>query len=166
MFKNIFLIMLVVFTSSCVASDVDNLKLSDSFFTPSSEAEKLHMVGTVKHIRVVDYGKSMCPKDGVCLHEPKWNIYEISGYFLPNGEDSENVLIAHKYGSALITQNPWLATLEEIKDGALKEKIGADYFLVGVELGLNVFCASAENSKLFKKWEPDLKEKDKKCFSI
>lgn len=158
--------MLVVFTSSCAASDIDNLKLSDSFFAPSDGVEKLHMVGAVKHIGVVDYGKSKCPKDGVCLHEPKWNVYEINGYFLPNGEDSENVVVAHKHGAALTTQNPWLATLEEIKDGALKEKTGADYIVVGVELGLNVFCSSDNNAKLFKDWKPDLKSQNKKCFSI
>lgn len=165
--KNILMIMLlVVFTSSCAASESNRLKLSNSFFKPSNGVEKLHIVGSVKHLGTSEFDKAECTRNEVCLNEPKWNIYEINGYFLPDGEDGDSILVAHKYGAALITENSWLATLERINDKQLQEKIGADYLLVGVELGLNVFCSSDDNANLFKKMKPDFKRQNKKCYLI
>ena len=161
------LMFLSVATGCALGKEPSNI-LAKHFFTPHVGIAKVYFVGVVKNIGVSKFDESSCPEGDVCLHMPVWNLYEIEGYFLPKSSDEiESIIVAHKYGSALFSDLPWLATLEKIEDNSLKEKIGADYILVGVELGINVICPSESKESLFKNWKSDFynRKNSNNCFS-
>ena len=167
--NKVLLLVFLSIVSECVLGNETFSVLPKHFFTDNKGIEKIYFVGIVNNIGVSKFDEPSCPDGSVCLHMPVWNLYEIEGYILPkSNEETESIIVAHKYGSALISDMPWLATLEKIEDESLKEKIGADYILVGVELGVNVFCPSKANKKLFNNWKSDFKDKEasKNCFSL
>ena len=167
--NKVILLVLLSITSGCKSDNKTIYVLPDHFFTKNGNVKKFYFIGKVNHIGVSKYDAASCPDKGICLHLPAWNLYEIEGYNLPESNNEiESIIVAHKYGSALVSNVPWLATLEKIDDDSLKEKIGADYILVGVELGINIFCSNKTNKKLFKDWESDIKDMktSQNCFSL
>lgn len=167
--KNIFAVSLLLLSGCALSNEVlHSTALPSEFFKPTEGVEKAYVVGIANHIGVSDYEKAECPPEKVCLHLPAWQLYDIEGYVLPENNETEEIRVAHRYGSALTTETSWLATLEKISDPELRNKIGADYILVGVELSYNVFCPSKNSEKLFQKWESDfVNQKMKgKCFSL
>lgn len=170
MIKKFLLQFFLLFLFSCALNgeESQDMALPDSFFKPTSGVQKIFAVGTVKYKGSSNFEKAKCPPEGICMHLNTWQIYELDGYILPEKEDTESVLVAHYYHSALVTDTPWLARLEKISDAELRKKIGADYILVGVELGYNVFCPSNGSASEFKEWKEDFvnKRTKKACFAL
>ncbi len=151
-----------------LGGQIDNPILPKEFFSPTEGVKKIHVVGVVRYAGASEFGRAQCPSPSICLHSPEWHIYEIVGYVLPNRDDITELRVAHRYGSALYTGAPWLATLEEISNKELRKKLKADYLLVGVELGDNVFCPDDKTKDYFRGWEFDLiiKKTRKGCFLL
>ena len=159
----------MLFFTLCVsgAEQRFNTELTTGFFTPNEGVEKIKVVGTAEYIGVSDYEKKVCPSQMTCLHLDAWQLYEIEAYVLPESQETRTLQVAHRYGSALNTSAAWFATIEKISDSSLSKKIGADYLLVGVEFGYQVFCPSENSGKFFQGWIPDFIKKDgKECFSL
>lgn len=161
--------LLVILSGYFVSINIaQSITLDSSLFTPSESQEKVFVLGVVRYKGISNYQQDNCSVDSICLHMESWHLYEIEGYFLPDNRETDVIKVAHRNGAALYTETIWLATLEKITATGLREGIGADYRLVGVELGSNVFCPSEKNRKLFKSKEADFKntKTQELCFAM
>lgn len=149
-------------------SKKNNFGVPSSVFDPNINVEKIHAVGTVVYAGISEYQKEQCELWSFCHYSKAWHLYDIRGYLTSDADEDVYMRVAHYHSGSLYTGLPWFATLEKIEDEGLREQIGADYQLVGVDFGYNVFCPKADDEVLFDSWSAsfDNIEEGGKCYSF
>ena len=159
------LFILVIFLQACVMSNESSYEnsLPKEYFDGNDNKEKVYFAGSA---RLLGTAKNSGGNE-LILHPKEWYLYEIKGYMLPEGKEMIDVIVAHQFNGALITNYSWLASLETFDDG-LGDTLNADYKLVGVSLGESIYCPEASEEHLFKEYKPDFKKLDdkKSCYRI